>query len=121
MARSAEAPVRHARAEADKRALEPLPQSVNRAEWASQHAGPPDGGRKQGREAEEAEPLAAVDQGAEPETEPESVPLPPLWSLRWDMSISLTATPTVTRTSVTKAHPTTSSPRLRVIVSVIKL
>ena len=125
LARSAEAPVRHARAEADKRALEPLPQSVDRAGWASQHACPPARGRRLGREAEEAEPLAAVDKGAEPEPEPEPkpepVPLPSLWSLRGDTSNPLVATPTVTRTLVTKAHLTTSSPRLCVIVSVIKL
>ena len=59
-----------ARPEGDKRALEPLLQSVDRVGWANQHVGSLAGGRKQGREAE-AEPLAAVDQGEEPETETE--------------------------------------------------
>ena len=111
VARSAEAPVRHVRAEADKRALEPLSQSADRAEWASQHVGPP----------AEAEQLAAVDQGAEPEPETETeretepVPLHPIWNLWGYASAPPTPTPTVTRTLVTKAHPTTFSPRLRVI------
>ena len=50
VARGAEAPVRHVGAEAEIRALQPLPRSVDKAGWGSQHAAPPAwaGGCRQG-------------------------------------------------------------------------
>ena len=41
MARGAKAPVRHAGAEGDIKTLQPLPWSVDRAKWGSQHDAPP--------------------------------------------------------------------------------